>query len=343
MKVVVYGPEQRVGALVGDRVVDLNRAYAKYLKEKQGESRPTAMAAAVVPADLAGLVESGPRGIDGAQQALDYLSSGAQDAQGLGGATIVRPADSVKLHAPRPGPASRIACGGANFAKHSAGIRRGMGHDVTEQELYDAARREGLWGFWKVNRDLLGPDDTLTYPQRTERLDYEGEVAVILGKAGKNLSQAQARDAVWGVTLFVDWSIRDGGGAARVLSFNLAKNFDGSTALGPCVVVGELDPENMDVETRLNGELRQQYNTREMIYTFPEIIEFLSRDFTFMPGDVVSGGTGAGTALDTSRRDADGKLPPDRFVKPGDVLEVSSPGVGVLRNRVSAPSAVAAV
>ena len=99
----------------------------------------------------------------------------------------------------------------------------------------------------------------------------------------------------------------------------------------------------MDVETRLNGEVRQQYNTREMIYTFPEIIELLSRDFTFMPGDVVSGGTGAGTALDTSRRDADGKLPPDQFVKPGDVLEVSSPGVGVLRNRVTAPRAVAAV
>ncbi len=343
MKVVVYGPERRVGALVGDQVVDLNRAYAKYLREKQGAARAVALAHAIVPADLAGLVESGARGIEGAQQALDYLANGAQDQQGLGGAVIARPADSVKIHAPRPGPGSRIACGGANFAKHSAGIRRGMGQNVTEQQIYDAARREGQWGFWKVNHELLGPDEALTYPRRTQRLDYEGEVAIILGQAGKDLSQAQARAAVWGVTLLVDWSIRDGGGPARALSFNLAKNFDGSTALGPCVVVGELDPENMAVETRLNGQVRQQYNTSEMIYSFTEIVEYLSRDLTLLPGDIVSGGTGAGTALDTSRRDADGRLPPDQFVKPGDVLEVSSPGVGVLRNRVTAPSAVAAV
>ena len=117
-----------------------------------------------------------------------------------------------------------------------------MGHDVTEQELYDAARREGLWGFWKVNRDLLGPDDTLTYPQRTERLDYEGEVAIILGKAGKNLSQAQARDAVWGVTLFVDWSIRDGGGAALgIASWESARHASPKTsAEGGCASVHSL-------------------------------------------------------------------------------------------------------
>src|SRR5204862_3555296 len=90
-------------------------------------------------------------------------------------------------------------------------------------------------------------------------------------------------------------------------------------------------------------EVRQQYNTGEMIYTFPEILGHLSRDFTFLPGDVVSGGTGAGTALDSSKRGEDGKLPPDRFVEPGDVLEVTSPAIGTLRNRVTAPAGAVAV
>jgi len=339
MKLVVYGPERRVGALAGDQLVDVNRAYAKYLAEKRGEPRPVAMANAVVPADLGALIESGPRALEGAQEALDYLANEAQDEEGIRGALMVRPANSVRFHAPLPSPGSRIACGGANYAKHSAGIRRGMtGQDTTEQEVYETARREGLWGFWKVNHGLLGPEDALAYPRRTERLDYEGEVAVVLGKTGKNLTQAQAREAIWGVTLFVDWSIRDLGGPPRGLSFNLAKNFDGSTALGPCIVVGEVDPQNLDVETRLSGEVRQRYNTQEMIYSFVEILEYLSRDFTFLPGDVVSGGTGAGTALDSSPRGADSKLPPDRFVKPGDVLEVTSPPAGTLRIRVTEPS-----
>ncbi|HEY7066021.1 MAG TPA: fumarylacetoacetate hydrolase family protein [Chloroflexota bacterium] len=341
MKIVVYGPERRVGALVGDQVVDLHRAYAKYLAEKQGEARAAAAAAAVVPADLQGLVESGARGLEGAQQALDYLASGAQDQTGLDGATIVRPLSATKLQPPVPGPGSRIACGGANFAKHSAGMRRNQGTEVTEQEVYDAARKDGQWGFWKISRPILGPDDTLTYPSRTKLLDYEGECAIIIGKRGRNVSGAKARELYWGVTLFVDWSIRDDRGVPRAMSYNLGKNFDGSTAIGPCIVVGELDPENVPVETKLNGEVRQSYSTSEMIFTFPEILEWLSRDFTFLPGDVLSGGTGSGTAMDSSKRDADGKIPPDRFVKPGDTLEVSSPGIGTLRNKVTAPAAVA--
>ena len=157
MKIVVYGPERRVGALVGDQVVDLNRAYAKYLAEKQGEGRAAAQAAAVVPADLQGLVESGARGLEGAQQALDYLNSGAQDKTAPDGATIVRALSAVKLQPPVPGPGSRIACGGANYAKHSAGMRRDQGMDVTEQQVHDAARKDGQWGFWKISGRSSAP------------------------------------------------------------------------------------------------------------------------------------------------------------------------------------------
>jgi len=138
------------------------------------------------------------------------------------------------------------------------------------------------------------------------------------------------------VTLFHDWSIRDGGGVERVVSYNLQKNFDGCASMGPCIVVGELDPQNVDAETRVGGVVRQRYNTKEMIWSFGEVLEYLSQDFTFVPGDVIAGGTSAGTAADQSRRGPDGKRPLDLFLKIGDTVEVSSPQIGALANKIVA-------
>jgi 2-keto-4-pentenoate hydratase/2-oxohepta-3-ene-1,7-dioic acid hydratase in catechol pathway len=103
--------------------------------------------------------------------------------------------------------------------------------------------------------------------------------------------------------------------------------------MGPCIVVGELYPQNVDVETRINGLVRQSYNSREMIWSFGEVLEYLSQDFTFVPGDVIDGGTSGGTAADKSRGSADGKRPLD-LLKIGDVVEVSSPEIGALSNQI---------
>ena len=96
-------------------------------------------------------------------------------------------------------------------------------------------------------------------------------------------------------------------------------------------VVGELDPTNIEVETLVNGERRQRFNTGEMVFSFWEYIEYLSRDLTLYPGDIISGGTAAGTAADSSLRQADGEFAPDRFLKPGDLVEIGSPVIGSLR------------
>jgi 2-keto-4-pentenoate hydratase/2-oxohepta-3-ene-1,7-dioic acid hydratase in catechol pathway len=139
--------------------------------------------------------------------------------------------------------------------------------------------------------------------------------------------------------LFHDWSIRDGGSSGpqgRPISYNLAKNFDGSTSMGPCIVVGELDHRNINVQTRINGEVRQSYNTKEMIWPFGEVLEYLSRDFSFVPGDVIAGGTSAGTAADMSRRPTEGAQSTNLFLKIGDVVELSSPQIGRLANRIVA-------
>jgi 2-keto-4-pentenoate hydratase/2-oxohepta-3-ene-1,7-dioic acid hydratase in catechol pathway len=336
MKIVVFGPEKRTGALHGDDVVDLAFACAKYLCEREGEPGPLAMAEALVPSDLARLIEAGPRAVEYAQKALDYLTREAQSKLGPRGETIVYPAADVRCHAPRPNNA-RIACAGGNFADHAAAMAVKMRGRPYEGDAYQEIRKAGFWGFWKLGREIIGPDGELVYPDRCDRLDYECEIAIVLSKRGADLKPAQLKDYVWGVTILGDWSIRapretQGG----PLNFNFAKNFDTSCSLGPCIAVGETDPTNVDLETLVNGERRQRFNTRDMVFTFGEYLEHLSRDFTLYPGDIISGGTAAGTAADSSELLPDGSSAPERFLKPGDLVEMRSPSIGSLRTRVAA-------
>jgi acylpyruvate hydrolase len=108
--------------------------------------------------------------------------------------------------------------------------------------------------------------------------------------------------------------------------------------MGPCIAVGEADPTNIDMETLANGERRQRFNTRDMVFSFGEYLEYLSRDFTLYPGDIISGGTAAGTAADSSELLPDKTSAPERFLKPGDVVEMRSPPIGSLSTRVVAKS-----
>jgi 2-keto-4-pentenoate hydratase/2-oxohepta-3-ene-1,7-dioic acid hydratase in catechol pathway len=208
--------------------------------------------------------------------------------------------------------------------------------DVSIEEIVAEARQAGQWGFWKVPAEVAGPDDPIPFPKRVTYFDYEGEIAIVIGKRGKDIPAAQVKDYIWGVTLFHDWSIRDAGGTDRVVSYNLQKNFDGAVSMGPCIVVGDVDPQNIDAETHVNGVVRQSYNTNDMIWTFGEVLEYLSRDFTFVPGDVIAGGTSAGTAADKSRRGPDGRRPLDLFLKIGDTVAVSSSKIGSLANQITA-------
>ncbi len=312
MKIVVFGPEKRVGALVGGRVIDLNRANAQ------------------LPPRLSDFIEAGAPALDAAKRVIDQHANAGADNQ------TVQSLNSVKLHA--PWPERRIACVGGNYAAHLLGMwANRLGRtDVSIEEVTAEAKKAGQWGFWKVPAEVAGPEDAIPFPTRVTYFDYEGEIAIIIGKRGKNIPADQIRDYVWGVTLFHDWSIRDGGGTDRVVSYNLAKNFDGAASMGPCIVVGELDHQDVDAETRVNGVMRQSYNTSEMIWTFGEVLEYLSRDFTFVPGDVIAGGTSAGTAADKSRRGPDGKRPLDLFLKVGDTVEVSSAKIGSLTNKIVA-------
>ena len=334
MKIVVWGPQRRVGALIGENIIDLNRGLARTLSEERDQN-PAEQAAERLPSRLRSFIEAGDGALREAQRVIDrFGKTSAQDDRAE--PRVVYRATEVKLHA--PWPERRIACVGGNYAAHLAGMwanRLGK-TDVSIEQITEEARKAGQWGFWKVPAEVAGPSDPIPFPKRVTYFDYEGEVAIIIGKRGKNIRAANIRDYVWGVTLFHDWSIRDAGGTDRVVSYNLQKNFDGAVSMGPCIVVGETDHQSVDAETRVNGVVRQSYNTREMLWSFGEVLEYLSQDFTFVPGDVIAGGTSAGTAADQSRRGPDGKRPLDLFLKIGDTVEVSSSKIGALANTIVA-------
>lgn len=304
MKIVVFGPERRVGALRENKVIDLNLADSE------------------LPANLCAFIEAGDIALDRARRALGTTRAGA-----------VLDAGTLKLHAPWPG--RRIAMVGGNFADHLAGMISNMtGRPISVEEARAEARKKGHWGFWKTLVEVTASGEDISCPRRSRYLDYEGELAIVIGRRGKDIRASDVDRHIWGVTLANDWSIRGSLDTPYSVSYNLAKNFDGSCTLGPCIVVGEADCNAIDIETRVNGELRQRFNTRDMVFSFGEVIEYLSRDLSFYPGDIISGGTAAGTAADTTKPNPDGTRPTDRFLKPGDVVEISSSAIGMIQNRV---------
>lgn len=342
MKIVVFGPHRRVGALAGDAVIDLSRAFAKFAREIEDEPRPEALAATLVPADLAGFIESGRRALDNAAKAMDHLSRNAQDQNDPAGEPVVFAAGAVKLHAPCV-PGARIACAGGNFADHAAAMYEKLSAKMpnltplTKENAAAQIRTAGIWGFWKVARDIGGPDCQVIYPASSNRLDYEAEIAIVLGSKAKDVRDGDLRQYVWGVTMLADWSNRNMSiEGAGPLKFAMVKNFDTCCTVGPCIVVDELDPLAVDIELFVNGEQRQKFNTRDMVFSFGEYLEYLSRDFTLHPGDIISGGTAAGTAADSSPLMKDGMASPERFLKPGDTVELRSSAIGSLRASIIA-------
>jgi 2-keto-4-pentenoate hydratase/2-oxohepta-3-ene-1,7-dioic acid hydratase in catechol pathway len=313
MKIVVFGSARRVGLLVDDQIVDLATAD------------PT------LPAHLAGFISGDRRTLDRAQE----LAPLAEDPEHP---AVVAVASTV-LHAPvvsRP----RIACAAGNIPAHTAGSARRKGvsesnalsgiapdGDVpSEAEIRAATRKRAApRGFWKDFALPKGPGDAITIPGRADQFDYEGEVAVVIARPALDVPSGRGASFFWGLTLLNDWSIRGASGKDSH-SFNLGKNFDGAASVGPCIVVGELDPTDVHVSTTVNGELRQSYSTADMIFSHAEYLEYLSRDFTFLPGDLIAGGSGPGTATDSGAG----------FLRPGDMVEVTSAVIGTLRNEVVA-------
>lgn len=321
MKFVVYGNNiGKPGLLEQGRILDLAEAARRRgLAEEKRASFSS----------LHGLIELGQRGLDDVRAMAEKFRGEDE------GALWVSAADT-RLQA--PWPQQRFLLAGSNNSHHLSAAYTNMGTPLSIEEARANGRKIIPSGFWGQARPIMGPNDEIAIPERANGyFDFEGEPAIILGKAGKNVRADQIADFIWGVTLVCDWSIRVPQWPPQPNPpFMPVKNFDNSKSVGPCIVVDELDADNFQLQTLVNGELRQDFNSNEMIYSFGEILEFFSRDFTYFPGDVISGGTGAGTAIDQVVPNADGSWPTDLFLKDGDTVEVRSERIGSLVNQVVA-------
>ncbi|MDF0519318.1 fumarylacetoacetate hydrolase family protein [Bradyrhizobium yuanmingense] len=182
--------------------------------------------------------------------------------------------------------------------------------------------------FVRAPSSVVGSGQPLEKPRVSEEFDYEGELVIVIGKAGRHIPREQAWSHIFGMTLCNEGSVRDW---LRHGKFNVTqgKNFDRSGSIGPWIITAdECDPRGPhDIATRVNGELRQHDSTERLMFPFDYLISYLSTFATLKPGDMIATGTptGAGARFD-----------PPRWLKPGDVVEVESTRIGVLRNTVVA-------
>ena len=170
--------------------------------------------------------------------------------------------------------------------------------------------------FLKPSTAVIGPEDNIIYPAASTRVDYEGELAVVIKKSVWRVSIEEALDYVLGYTCFNDVTARDL--QSQTGQWTRAKGFDTFAAVGPCIET-ELDPGNVVLETYLNGELKQQGSTSDLIYSIPELINFISNVMSLLPGDIIATGTPSGIGP----------------MYPGDTVEIKIEPIGTLRNYVA--------
>ena len=199
---------------------------------------------------------------------------------------------------------TKIVCIGQNYLEHIKEI----GATPPEEPLY----------FLKPPSSLIGPGDAIVYPKTATRVDYEGELAVVIKTTMKDIPKESAKQYVLGYSCFNDVTERDLV-AKNPFNLTISKSFDTFSALGPYIVT-DIDPDNLQLKTYLNGELMQDDNTRECVFDVETLLSYLSRCLTLCPGDIVTTGTPKGIAP----------------MKPGDVVEVEIEKTGTLSNTVKA-------
>jgi len=253
--------------------------------------------APALPHTLRGILELGDKGLDQARAAAE----GKKADHSLGDVTL----DPV---IPEP-PA--IWCVGVNYVAH----REETGRKPTDQPTI----------FMRIPASQVGHGQAMIRPQASVQLDYEGELAVIIGKGGRHIAQSEALDHVAGYSCYNDGSVRDW--QRHTSQFGPGKNFHRTGGFGPWLVTADEvgDPENLSLVTRVSGEELQRTTTDLMIFRIPKLIEYLSTMYPLSPGDVISTGTPGGVG---AKRD------PQRWLVDGDVVEVEIEKVGTLTNPV---------
>jgi 2-keto-4-pentenoate hydratase/2-oxohepta-3-ene-1,7-dioic acid hydratase in catechol pathway len=230
---------------------------------------------------------------------------------------------SVRLKAPIPLPLRNIMCVGKNYHEHAKEFSA-SGFDSSSTGAADAIPTAPII-FTKVPQSVIGPDEPIRYPTGvSEQLDYEAELAVIVGKGGRGIAKSDALGHVWGYTIINDVTARDL--QARHKQWFLGKSMDTFAPMGPwCVTADEVDLATAGIRCWVNGELRQDARIADLIFDIPTLIATISAGITLMPGDIIATGTPAGVGI--------GFKPP-KFLNKGDVVAMEVDGIGRLSNPV---------
>ena len=281
----------RLGLVMDNQVVDLAKAA--------GESK--------FPGDMLGLIAAGPAALKKAARLAANAPRGAR-----------KPLAATHLLAPIPRPARNVFCLGLNYVEHAKESAAAQGREF-QMPAYPVF-------FTKVAGAVTGPYADIPFdPATMQKFDWEVELAVVIGRGGKNIPREQAMEHVFGYMVLNDLSARD-------LQFNhqqffKGKSLDNACPMGPWILTADeaANPHALAIRCRVNGVVKQDWTTGDMVFDIPAIIESLSAGLTLLPGDVIATGTPSGVGF--------ARTPPE-FLRPGDVVECEVEGIGTIRNRI---------
>jgi 2-keto-4-pentenoate hydratase/2-oxohepta-3-ene-1,7-dioic acid hydratase in catechol pathway len=260
------------------------------------------------------------RPIDGVEDMLDLIESFDEIAPKLNGGGAEIPLSDVTLLAPIPAPRRNIFCVGKNYLAHAKEFSR-SGFEAGAVKGAEVDEFPAV--FTKPPSTVVGPGASVDlHSHITSSVDYEAELTLIIGKGGRDIAAKDAYRHIFGYTIVNDVTARDR--QRNHKQWFLGKSLDTFCPMGPWITTGdEVDPENLDVKCWVNDELRQDANTRDLIFNIPSLVATISAGLTLMPGDIIATGTPVGVGIGFN---------PPKFLKAGDVVSISIGGLGTLTN-----------
>jgi 2-keto-4-pentenoate hydratase/2-oxohepta-3-ene-1,7-dioic acid hydratase in catechol pathway len=310
----------RVGVLEETEVIDLINTYAFYLLEMKSSSRAIETARVVIGENMLSFIQGGNFSQEAANIALDFIHSRSfEQLRGNEIGQIRFPLTEVRLTTPFQPVSIRDTL---NCEMHFKNSLKEVGLTELPALFY-----ERPFYYRTSHTSIAGPEDIVPWPSYGNKLDFELEFAAIIGKKGTNIPAEKAHEYIKGYTIFNDISIRDY--QVKDMSTSMgpskSKNFTNGNIIGPCIVTcDELDPTNIRLQARVNGETWSDSLSTEMHYSFAQLIEFISKEEMLYPGEIICSGTMAfGCGLEMNR-----------FLKPNDVIELEVEGIGILRNQI---------